>query len=304
MKLYPGLEVIDTPFEGGRHINVCLFGEDRPVLVDTGVAGSPTAVILPALDAVGVGAADLRMVVNLHAHADHIGGNGEVFAASGELVTFAAHVMDAAAIEDHHLLALQVYGLADTERIRALLARCGAHVPIRRLFRGGEVVPVNGQSLQIVHAPGHTVGNLALYEASHRVLLHGESVMGAPVANAEGLLSTPFGHNPVIYRRTLERLAGLDFEVYIPSHQPVTGRAEGLAEIAASRAGLDAWEAACRVALAQGAEDTATLAAAVAAEGRYATGPRLDGQVAAWVEAEVRAGRAVRGTDGALRAAS
>ncbi len=87
MRVYPGLEIIDTPFEGTRQINVALFTGGRHALVDTGVAGCPTATILPALEERGIGAVDLHLVINLHAHADHIGGNGEVFTASGELTT-------------------------------------------------------------------------------------------------------------------------------------------------------------------------------------------------------------------------
>jgi len=303
MKRYPGLTIIDAPFEGGRHIHICLFGEDRPVLVDTGVVGVPTATILPAMEEMGVGAGDLRMVINLHAHADHIGGNGEVFAASGESVPFGAHAADAPAIEDHVLLALQVYEFSEQERVRALLARCGAHVPVQRIFRGGEVVAVDGQRVRVIHAPGHTAGNLALYEESHRVLLHGESVMGPPQEDANGLLSTPFGNDPTLYRGTLTALAALPFEVFVPSHAPVLDRSAGLAEIQVSLAGLDAWEACCRAALQHGADSLAALAAAVAAEGRYAPGPRLERQVAAWVAEEVRAGRALREADGAVRIA-
>jgi glyoxylase-like metal-dependent hydrolase (beta-lactamase superfamily II) len=301
MRVYPGLEIIDTPFEGTRQINVALFTGGRHALVDTGVAGCPTATILPALEELGVGAVDLHLVINLHAHADHIGGNGEVFTASGELTTFAAHAADAPAIEDHHTLATSVYGLRDPQRIRALLARCGAHVPVQRVLQDGDEIDLKGLTLRVIHAPGHTAGNIALYEPAGRALVQGESVMGAPVAGPDGLRSTPFGAHPPAYRRTLEALRALDFGVCISSHRPLTDRAGGLAEIEASLAGLEEWEAACRRALAQGAAGPAALAAAAAAEGGYAPSPRHDRQVAAWLEGELGAGRATRGEDGTLR---
>ncbi len=104
--------------------------------------------------------------------------------------------------------------------------------------------------------------------------------MGAPVAGPDGLRSTPFGANPAAYRRALEALRALDFQVFVSSHRPLTDRAGGLAEIEASLAGLEEWEAACRRALAQGAAGSAALAASAAAEGATPLAPadREDGR--------------------------
>lgn len=300
MEIYPGLEVLDTPFEGDRHINVCLFSGRRRLLVDTGVAGTPTATLLPALENLGIGVGDLDLVINLHAHADHVGGNGELFAASGETLSFGAHELDAPAIEDHQLLATRVYGLTHPERIRALLARCGANVPVARWFEGGEIVDLEGLSVEVLHAPGHTRGNLALYDAAHHALLHGESVMGPPTPDAEGLLSTPFGVDPPAYRATLETLRRIDFEIYISSHQPVGDRTRGLAEIEASLDALDRFEAVCQEAIAQGPRDVDEMAAAVATGGGYVSGPRLAGQVGNLVDAWLVQGRVTHRPDGSL----
>lgn len=303
MEIYPGLETIDTPFEGNRQINVCLFSGRRRLLVDTGVAGCPTDVILPALADLGVGVDDLDLVINLHAHADHVGGDGELFAASGEMLAFAAHELDAPAIEDHLLLATRVYGLTDPERIRALLARCGANVPVARWFEGGEIVDLEGLAIQVLHTPGHTRGNLALYDAAHHALVHGEAVMGPLPTTPEGLLVTLFGQDPAEYRQTLETLRALDFEIYVSSHQPVGDRARGLAEIEASLDALDRFEAICQEAIAQGPRDVDEMAAAVAREGGYAPGPRLAAQVGNLVDAWLVQGRVTRRPDGSLVAA-
>jgi glyoxylase-like metal-dependent hydrolase (beta-lactamase superfamily II) len=74
MQLYLGLRMLDAPFENGRQINLYLFMGQRHLLVDSGVARVPTETVLPALAQMGLAAGDIDLLVNLHAHADHIGG--------------------------------------------------------------------------------------------------------------------------------------------------------------------------------------------------------------------------------------
>lgn len=302
MELYPGLRLIDTPFEDTRQINVWLFGTQRPLLVDSGVAGCPTETILPRLGDLGLTATDLALVLNLHAHADHVGGNGELYAASEGTLRFGAHELDAPAIEDHHLLASRVYGLTEAGAVEAFLARCGADVPVARRYRGGEVIDLEDFSLRVIHAPGHTAGNVALYDPAHRALVHGESVMGAPQADAEGLRFTPFGGDPAAYGAALRRLMALPFEVYLSSHRPPADGAAGRAEISASLDALERFERAVRAALTQGAPDVSALIAAVAAEGGYRRSPWIGRQVESLLSQWVREGRAARGEDGRLAA--
>ena len=83
MQIYSGLHMIDAPFENERHINLWLFRGARHILVDSGVAGVPPETILPYLKSVGLEATDLDLLINLHAHADHIGGDAELLTASG-----------------------------------------------------------------------------------------------------------------------------------------------------------------------------------------------------------------------------
>jgi glyoxylase-like metal-dependent hydrolase (beta-lactamase superfamily II) len=47
-------------------------------LVDTGVFGTPTTDVAPALASLGLSLSAIDMVVNTHGHMDHLGGNSEV----------------------------------------------------------------------------------------------------------------------------------------------------------------------------------------------------------------------------------
>lgn len=279
MELFPGLRVIDAPFENGRQINLWLCSGQQRMLVDSGVAGVPTASILPYLNGIGLGAHDLDLLVNLHAHADHVGGDAELLAAASGKLRIGAHRLDAPAIADHRLLATAVYGLSDEDRIQALLKRCGADVPIGERYAGGEVIALGGSEWQVIHVPGHTAGNIALYNRAYRALIHGESVMGASQANDRGERSTPFGANPQAYRQGLEALKSLEMDWFLSSHKPPTDGAAGKATIAESLAAVDEFERICRASLAHGVRDAEDLVGAVACEGHYQLGPRLLKQI-------------------------
>lgn len=278
MQIYSGLHMIDAPFENERHINLWLFRGARHILVDSGVAGVPPETILPYLKSVGLEATDLDLLINLHAHADHIGGDAELLTASGGELRIGAHCLDAPAIADHRLLA-KVYGLRDEQDIRTLMGRCGNSTPVSEIYNGGEIIDIGGISLEVIHAPGHTAGNISIYDRASRALIHGESVMGPGETDDQSLRSTPFGPDPSAYRRTLEQLGSLDLAWFLSSHRPPTDGRAGRAMINVSMATLDEYEDTCRAVLAQGIGSAKEMAEAVAQEGRYRRGPGLIDQV-------------------------
>lgn len=303
MELYPGLHVIDAPFENTRQINLFLWRDERNVLVDSGVAGVPTETVLPYLESVGLSASDLALLVNLHAHADHVGGNAELLEASGGTLRIGAHRTDAPAVADHRVLATEVYGLSDEGRIATLIKRCGANVPVEECYAGGEKIRLGGIDLRVIHVPGHTAGNISLYSAAHRTLIHGESVMGPSRTDDQGYRSAPFGVDPSAYRRALEALRDLEIEWFLSSHRPPAGGDEGRALIEASLTALDEFEATCRAAFVVGVTNVDELATAAALGGGYRPGPHLAQQVSRLLEAWLQEGLVRRTKAGEYRLA-
>jgi len=301
MELYPGLHVIDAPFEGTRQINLFLLRGERNALVDSGVAGVPTATALPYLESVAMSAADLSLLVNLHAHADHVGGDAELLEASGGALRIAAHRMDAPAVADHRLLATQVYGITDEARIAAMVKRCGADVPVEERYAGGETIDLGGICFRVLHIPGHTLGNISLYDPIHHALIHGESVMGASQVDGQGHRTSPFGVDPCAYRRGLETLRALEIAWFLSSHRPPAGRDEAMALIDASLTALEEFEATCRAAFVVGVTNVDELATAVALGGGYRPGPRLVQQVSRLLEAWMQDGTIRRTKAGEYR---
>ena len=99
MKLAPGVHIIETSF-WGRPLNLVLFRGHEVVLIDTGLVGIPQDAVCPALSSLDLTPKNLSLIVITHGHADHFGGNEELWLASERKIHFAAHRFDKDWIED------------------------------------------------------------------------------------------------------------------------------------------------------------------------------------------------------------
>lgn len=145
-----GVHRLELPL--GRRF-VCVFalvGEAATLLVDCGLAGTPRALIAPALDRLGVPAEQVRHLVVTHADVDHCGGA----AAARELwpaISIACHPLDRALVEDPEALLERRYrALRDDhaidrdEAFAAWVRANGAATPVDRELSGGETIDLGG----------------------------------------------------------------------------------------------------------------------------------------------------------------
>ena len=75
MEILPSVHRIESDLEERFMCQYLLVGEERIVLVDTGLAGTPEEVIVPYLGEIGLGVEDVDEVITSHADVDHCGGN-------------------------------------------------------------------------------------------------------------------------------------------------------------------------------------------------------------------------------------
>ena len=75
MEIVPGIHRIESDLGVRFMCQYVLVGEDRTILVDTGLAGTPEEVIIPYLEEIGLSLADVDEVIISHADVDHCGGN-------------------------------------------------------------------------------------------------------------------------------------------------------------------------------------------------------------------------------------
>src|SRR3954468_4182804 len=172
----PGVMEIDTLLGGWERVTAgYLIEGPEPVLVETGSQSSVPA-LLAALDAHGVGAADLAGVAVTHIHLDHAGGVGDVAKAFPNATVYvhekgARHLADPTKLVNS---AAMVYG----DLLDSLYGRLDP-VPAERIhvLEDGEDITVGpGHTLTTVDSPGHAKHHLALHDSQSGIIFAGDAV--------------------------------------------------------------------------------------------------------------------------------
>jgi glyoxylase-like metal-dependent hydrolase (beta-lactamase superfamily II) len=198
-----------------RGVNVFLLGVEKElVLIDAGLKSSPPR-ITEAIYSLRRQPHDVRAIVVTHAHRDHVGGLAEMLWRTGAEVWM--HPADGALVREGFVGRPLRPGPGRGSRalVRALgswPSRPGEPVAVAHEVNDGEVLPFDG--LRAVHTPGHSPGHIALLlPRDGGVLFAGDAVN-----NWLRLSLGSLHEDRVESRRSLEKLAALDFEVACPAH--------------------------------------------------------------------------------------
>ncbi|HEU5100337.1 MAG TPA: MBL fold metallo-hydrolase, partial [Roseiflexaceae bacterium] len=269
--LLPGLYRIETAL-GDNLLALHLIRGERTLLIDSGVRDTPDTVIFPALEQFGL-PPHIDMLLVSHADADHHGGNAALRAGAPGL-SIMAHELDRPRIESKaaHLAGRYTDVVVaddlryDPDLLGWLDAVIGADTPVDIGLRGGETIRLGeGARWQVLHAPGHSAGHLALWEASTRVLIAQDAVLWRGVPDKAGHLpSPPPYHDVESYLATLWRLRALSPTLLLTAHYPIIRGADVDAFFAESLAFVERVDAAVLDAL-RAAGRPLTLGAVVAA---------------------------------------
>jgi glyoxylase-like metal-dependent hydrolase (beta-lactamase superfamily II) len=195
------------------------------VLLDAGIASTPEAATAPELTKLGLGLADLTLVVNSHAHPDHMGGNAVLKRMSGARV--AAPAAEVGWLEDNETLLTELWGsdpaaldLSPTERDE-LLGMLDERVRVDVLLRDDDLLPAE-RPLRVVTTSGHSPGHIAVLDETSRTLFSFDDVQGRgqPFLDNSVWLA-PLYTDVDRYVAGLNRLLSLDFDALVPSHGDV-----------------------------------------------------------------------------------
>ena len=175
----------------------------RPVLIDTGF-GSDAAETLRLIESQGVPPGSLTNILNTHHHSDHVGGNGAFSRITDAPIS--AHPIEARSINRGDAVACRAEWLDQpVEAYR-----------VNEFLDEGDVIDLGGGELQVLHAPGHTAGQICFYEPTERVLICGDVLLGSDVG---WINLVNEGTSPVEEAiSSLERLMRLDARVAYPGH--------------------------------------------------------------------------------------
>jgi glyoxylase-like metal-dependent hydrolase (beta-lactamase superfamily II) len=217
-------------------------GADRSVLVDTGLADTPSAVIDPYLREAGL---EPDFVLISHADNDHVGGNRAFRDAHPDAV-FMCHELDRRWVESNEALVRENYGWhaaygfppMDADE---LLASMSGDAPIDVGLIGGETIRLDaGRLVEVLHLPGHTPGHLGLWDERNQAAIIIDAVLADGIYDRAGnKLIPPRYYDLATLRQTIERLESLQPELLLTAHYPMLERDDALEWLATGRAFVD-----------------------------------------------------------------
>jgi glyoxylase-like metal-dependent hydrolase (beta-lactamase superfamily II) len=229
-----------------------VVGDERSVLVDTGLAGTPDAVLPPALENVGI---EPDLILVSHADLDHCGGNRRMRERFPRAL-FACHELDRGWIESNAALLAEnylwhePYGLDEPNEAerREMLAEMGGDSPVDLGLRGGETFRIApGRRLELLHLPGHTHGHIGVWDSDTRIAIVIDAALADGIRDRMGnKLIPPRYYDADAYRQTIRRIRALEPELLLTAHFVPMPKAEAREFCESSLAYVDAVEAIVR----------------------------------------------------------
>jgi glyoxylase-like metal-dependent hydrolase (beta-lactamase superfamily II) len=216
MEVVPGIHRVESPL-GTRRLALWLVsGTDGTLLLDTGIAGTVTDHLVPALGRLGIEPTRIVEVLISHADVDHYGGNAEI----RERVPDAAirsHRLDRPLIESWDVIAAERYGWYRRHGLdygedtwKWLEAAAGPDTALDGELEPGATIDLGGMQLEVLHLPGHSLGHLGIYDATTGTAVVSDAVMGHGFDTMAGARAGPPPYVDLdAYRATISRLRDL-----------------------------------------------------------------------------------------------
>ena len=204
-------------FDEVREVNVYLWQRaDGFTLIDTGTPWHAYP-ILRALGDAGHGPHAVDRIIITHADFDHVGGLAQIHAATGALVI--AHAAEAPGVtgQRRRALAKSPLGYAMTPLFRLMDRVIFVYRPtaVDDMVLDRQMLP---EGFQVVHAPGHAPGQIALYHPERKILIAADAL-----AHYGGRLTPPIGFltpSAVLAVESIRRLAKVEVEWLCVGHGP------------------------------------------------------------------------------------
>lgn len=150
-----------------RFVYVYLIYGTEICLVDTGVASSEET-IFEYVRKTDRKVSDISLIIQTHAHPDHMGATRAIKAETGCAV--AVHASEKAWVENVELQA----GERPVPGFHSLV---GGRVAVDRTLQDGDIVNLScGLKLHVFHTPGHSKGSLSLFLPGYNILFSGDAI--------------------------------------------------------------------------------------------------------------------------------
>jgi glyoxylase-like metal-dependent hydrolase (beta-lactamase superfamily II) len=228
MEILPGIHRIESDLGVRFMCQYLLVGEDRTILVDTGIAETPEEVIVPYLEGIGLRVEDIDEVLISHADLDHCGGNRALKERDPSL-WFSCGEPDRPYVENNRVMLAEIYlwsepyGFGPDEEAKTqILKDLGSDSPIDAGLRGGETLRLGpDRRVEILHLPGHTPGHLGIWDPKNGAAIIIDAVLETGIYDREGnRLIPPRYFDVARYRGTIRKLQTLRPEHLFTAHYP------------------------------------------------------------------------------------
>jgi glyoxylase-like metal-dependent hydrolase (beta-lactamase superfamily II) len=234
-----------------------VVGDNRLLLVDSGVDGTIAQHVQPALRTLGRDVADITDVVISHADVDHYGGNAELrrLAPGARIVS---SPQDRSWIESWSTVSRERYGwyrqhgLDYDEGTWVWLEQAaGPDTALDGTVSDGDRLDLGGIAVEVVALPGHSPGHLGVvhHESGTAIVMDAVLELGLYTTDDVRISPPPYG-SVVDYRGTAERLRALRPARLGTSHYaPIEGDAAVAAFLDGTARFVDELDAAVRAEL-------------------------------------------------------
>jgi glyoxylase-like metal-dependent hydrolase (beta-lactamase superfamily II) len=128
---------------------------------------------------------------------------------------------------------------------RDMLAQLGGDAPVDLGLRGGETLRLGpGRRLEVLHLPGHKLGQLGVWDSATRTAIVIDAALYDGIYDRAGnKLIPPRYYDVAAYRHTIQRIAALEPELLLTGHYQPMGRTQARAFCERSTTYVDAVEA-------------------------------------------------------------
>jgi glyoxylase-like metal-dependent hydrolase (beta-lactamase superfamily II) len=203
-------------------VNVYLVtGRERAALIDSGLGVGDLRAEVGALTSLPC------IVLNTHAHWDHVGGNAR-------FDKTAIHELEAQSLAQEPNMAA-IRKVMEAPRARAALppsfdpAEYRIRVtPPTRILHDGDLVDLGDHTLEVLHIPGHSPGHVAYLDAANGLLFTGDTACLSPIYACFA------GSDPAALADSAKRMAALPgVRTVCPGHGDIITEEGWLGEFAA-----------------------------------------------------------------------
>jgi len=193
-----------------------VVGDERLLLVDSGIDGTIAEHVTPALAELGRSPADITDVVVSHADVDHYGGNSELRRLAPQAL-IRSSAQDRPWIESWQAISRDRYGwyrghgLDYDEATWAWLENAaGPDTPLDGTVSDGELIDLGRIAVEVGGLPGHSPGHLGVVHNDSRTAIVMDAVLERGLYTTDDeLISPPPYASVAAYRGTIDRLREL-----------------------------------------------------------------------------------------------